>query len=109
MWVFLGGISLHVSQAILSHMFSIDMSWGATSKEAEDTTFFAEIPKILKNFKWSFIFCFACIALMVACADFLPPLWRIDLFISIFPLCSIVAGHLLLPIALNPGLMKFTW
>ncbi|KAJ8609740.1 hypothetical protein MRB53_038977 [Persea americana] len=109
MTIFLGGISLHVSQAILSHMFSVDATWGATSKEAEDTTFFQEIPKILKNFKFSFAFCIFCITLMVVCAYWLPDLWKIDLFISIYPLSAIVAGHLLLPLVLNPGLMRFTF
>lgn len=32
--VFLGGLSLHLSQAILCHFFEIDMTYGATSKEA---------------------------------------------------------------------------
>ncbi|EME46198.1 hypothetical protein DOTSEDRAFT_101420, partial [Dothistroma septosporum NZE10] len=54
--IFLGGVSLHVSQAILSHLFSIDMTWGATSKEATDTTFFQEVPRLIKNFKGTFIF-----------------------------------------------------
>ena len=31
--IFLGGLSLHVSQALLSHMFEINMTWGATAKE----------------------------------------------------------------------------
>lgn len=107
--VFLGGVSLHISQALLSHMFSIDMSWGATSKEAEDTTFFKEVPKILKNFKFTFIFCILCTAMMIVLAIAAPPLWRIDQFIAIWPLATVVAGHFLLPVALNPGLMKFTW
>ncbi|KAI7159306.1 hypothetical protein KC319_g14708 [Hortaea werneckii] len=107
--IFLGGISLHVSQALLSHMFSIDMSWGATSKEAEDTTFFQEVPKILKSFKFTFVFCILCTAMMIVCAHFIPELWRIKLFISIWPLSTIVFGHFFLPIALNPGLMRFTW
>jgi membrane glycosyltransferase len=107
--IFLGGISMHVSQAILSHLFSIDMSWGATSKEAENTTFFAEVPKIMKKFKFTFIFCIFCAALMIVMARFAPPLWRIDLFISIWPLGTIIFGHFFLPIALNPGLMRFTW
>jgi hypothetical protein len=47
--IFLGGLSLHVSQALLSHMFEIDMTWGATSKEAEFSNFFIEMPKVLKN------------------------------------------------------------
>ncbi|KAK3709095.1 hypothetical protein LTR37_011074 [Vermiconidia calcicola] len=107
--VFLGGISLHVSQAILSHLFSVDMTWGATSKEAENTTFFAEVPKILKKFKFTFTFCILSAAMMIVLACFVPPLWRIDLFISIWPLGTILFGHFFLPIALNPGLMRFTW
>lgn len=107
--IFLGGISLHISQALLSHMFSINATWGATSKEAEDTTFFAEVPKILKNFKGTLIFCFGSIATMIVCAQFVPALWRIDQFIAIYPLAIVVAGHFLLPFILNPGLMKFTW
>ena len=107
--VFLGGISLHVSQALLSHMFSINMTWGATAKEAENTTFFTEIPKLLRKFRFTFIFCLACSGAMIALAQFVPPLWRIDLFIAIWPLGTLIFGHFFLPIALNPGLMLFTW
>ncbi|KAM0714784.1 hypothetical protein Q7P37_009248 [Cladosporium fusiforme] len=107
--IFLGGVSLHISQALLSHLFSINATWGATSKEAEDTTFFAEIPRILKNFKGTLVFCLVCIATMIVCAHVVPPFWRIDQFIAIFPLGMLVAGHFLLPFILNPGLMKFTW
>jgi hypothetical protein len=46
-------------------MLSIDMSWGATSKEAENTTFFEEMLKILQKFKFAFVFCFVMIAVMV--------------------------------------------
>jgi len=107
--IFLGGVSLHVSQAILSHLFSIDMSWGATSKEAENTTFFAEIPKVLRKFKFTFIFCGGCTAMMIVLAVAAPPFWRITLFTAIFPLCTLIVGHFFLPVALNPGLMRFTW
>jgi hypothetical protein len=47
--IFLGGLSLHVSQALLAHMFEIDMTWGATAKEAEFSNFFIEVPKVLKK------------------------------------------------------------
>jgi membrane glycosyltransferase len=107
--IFLGGVSLHVSQAILSHMFSVDMSWGATSKEAENTTFFQEVPKIIKKFKFTFLFCIGCAIMMVCMAWVVPHFWRIRLFIAIWPLSTIVFGHFFLPIALNPGLMRFTW
>jgi hypothetical protein len=107
--IFLGGVSLHVSQALLSHLFSVDMSWGATSKEAENTTFFKEIPKVITKFKGTFIFCFFCTAMMIVLAQFAPYFWRIDQFISIYPLGTVVVGHFFLPVALNPGLMRFTW
>lgn len=107
--IFLGGVSLHISQALLSHLFSINATWGATSKEAEDTTFFAEIPRILKNFRGTLIFCCGCVATMIVCAHVLPALWQINEFIAIFPVSMLAAGHFLLPFILNPGLMKFTW
>jgi len=107
--VFLGGISLHVSQALLCHMFSINMTWGATAKEIENTTFFEEVPKLLKKFKFTFLFCIVCSAGMVCLATIAPPFWRINFFTAIWPLSTIVFGHFFLPIALNPNLMLFTW
>jgi len=47
--IFLGGLSLHLSQALLSHMFEIDMTWGATAKELDQSNFFLEVPKVLKK------------------------------------------------------------
>jgi hypothetical protein len=107
--IFLGGISLHISQALLSHMFEINMSWGATAKEVEDTTFFKEMPKLLKKFRFTFVFCFLMIGLMVSGVFFFPALWRIDTLVAIYPLAVIVTGHILLPVVLNPALMMFTW
>ena len=107
--VFLGGVSLHVSQAILCHMFSVNLEWGATAKEVTDTTFFAELPKLFKKFRGTFVFCFLMVAMMIAGALFVPALWQIDTFIAIFPISNVVASHFLLPIALNPSLMLFTW
>lgn len=109
MAIFLGGISLHVSQAILCHMFSIDMSWGATAKEVEDVSFFEEIPRVILNFKWTFMFCILATLGMVLCATLLPFGWRIDFLTPIWPLGSVVVCHFLLPIILNPNLMLFTW
>lgn len=107
--VFLGGISLHVSQALLCHMFSIDMSWGATAKEVENITFFEEIPRVISRFKFTFLFCITMTAMMIVVARFVPEMWRIDFFTPIWPLSSIVFCHFFLPIALNPNLMLFTW
>jgi hypothetical protein len=47
-----GGLSFHLNLALLAHMFSINMDWGATVKEAENSNFFQEMPKMFKSFKW---------------------------------------------------------
>lgn len=107
--IFLGGVSMHICQAILSHLFSVNMSWGSTSKEAEDTNFFREIPKILKNFRGTLNFCMLVAGMMAVLARFAPLLWRIDTFIAIFPEAVVISCHFLMPIALNPGLMNFTF
>ncbi|KAJ9155187.1 Glycosyltransferase family 2 protein [Pleurostoma richardsiae] len=109
--IFLGGLSLHVSQALLAHMFEIDMTWGATSKEAEFSNFFIEVPKVLKSFKFSILFSCVFIAGMIilAVAPFVPYDWRITDFVAILPMATVAASHLLLPLALNPALMTFSW
>ncbi|KAL7800031.1 glycosyltransferase [Trichoderma ceciliae] len=109
--IFLGGLSLHVSQALLAHMFEINMTWGATSKEAEFSNFFIEVPKVLKKFKFSMLFSLIFIAGMVvlAQAPFVPYDWRIKDFVAILPMATVAASHFLLPLALNPALMTFSW
>ncbi|KAI5867381.1 glycosyl transferase family group 2-domain-containing protein [Durotheca rogersii] len=109
--IFLGGLSLHVSQAILAHMFEINMTWGATSKEAEFSNFFIEVPKVLKKFKFSMIFSLIFITAMIvlAVAPFVPYSWRIRDFVAILPMATVAGSHLLLPLALNPALMTFSW
>ncbi|KAF2708210.1 hypothetical protein K504DRAFT_434457 [Pleomassaria siparia CBS 279.74] len=109
--IFLGGLSLHVSQALLAHMFEIDMTWGATSKEAEFSNFFIEVPKVLKRFKFSIAFSMIGIAGMIilAVAPFIPYSWHIKDFVAILPMATVTVSHLLLPIVLNPALMTFSW
>ncbi|AEO61197.1 hypothetical protein MYCTH_2311126 [Thermothelomyces thermophilus ATCC 42464] len=109
--VFLGGLSLHLSQALLAHMFEIDMTWGATAKEAEFSNFFIEVPKVLKKFKISMLFATIFIAGMIilAVAPFIPYSWHIKDFVAILPMATVAASHLLLPLVLNPALMTFSW
>ncbi|RDA95367.1 hypothetical protein CP533_3542 [Ophiocordyceps camponoti-saundersi (nom. inval.)] len=109
--IFLGGLSLHVSQALLAHMFEIDMTWGATSKEAEFSNFFIEVPKVLKKFKFSMLFSliFIIAIIVLAVAPFIPHDWRITDFVAILPMATVSASHFLLPLALNPALMTFSW
>ncbi|KAL6866697.1 glycosyltransferase [Trichoderma novae-zelandiae] len=109
--IFLGGLSLHVSQALLAHMFEINMTWGATSKEAEFSNFFIEVPKVLKKFKFSMLFSLIFIVgmILLAQAPFVPYDWQIKDFVAILPMATVAASHFLLPLALNPALMTFSW
>ena len=92
-------------------MFEINMTWGATSKEAENTNFFREVPRVLKTFKFSIAFALIGIIGMIilACGSFIPYDWQIKDFIAILPMSTVCVSHFLLPIALNPGMMQFTF
>jgi len=109
--IFLGGLSLHVSGALLAHMFEYNMQWGATAKEAEFSNFFIEVPRVLKRFKFSFAISglgIAAIAVLSS-ASFVPVMWKITDFVAIFPMAIVWTSHLLLPVVLNPALMTFTF
>jgi len=95
----------------LAHMFEVNMTWGATSKEAEQTNFFVEVPRVLKSFKFSIAFALIGIITMIilGCAPFIPYDWQIKDFIAILPMSTVCVSHFLLPIVLNPGMMQFTF
>lgn len=103
---FFGGLSLHVSKALVSHMFSIDVQWGATAKEKDNSNFFKEAGRIFSSFKWTFLIC-TIGAVGMAYLGFLAPLqWRIDNFNSCFPLAFTLLGHAMQPMVLNPQLLS---
>ncbi|KAJ7723831.1 glycosyl transferase family group 2-domain-containing protein [Mycena maculata] len=109
---FFGGLSIHLSTAILAHLFSYDMTWGSTVKEVERSTFWIEVPLIWQRFKLSFIICFAAIIMMIVfTSNAVPFEWQIpgyDWALNI-PLSLVVGCHILLPIVLNPWLMIFSY
>jgi hypothetical protein len=107
--IFLGGISFHISHALVWHFCDWDMTWGATAKEVQSIPFFREIPIVLKKFKWMFAWCLCTAAAMVYCAYGLPPTWQIRFFTPIYPLSCVIVSHFLVPVVLNPNLMRFTW
>lgn len=47
--------------------------------------------------------------IMMAVAPFVPWDWRITDFVAILPMSTVAASHFLLPLALNPALMTFSW
>ncbi|TFK67105.1 hypothetical protein BDN72DRAFT_871402 [Pluteus cervinus] len=109
---FFGGLSIHLSTAMLAHMFSYDMTWGSTGKEVEKSTFFEEVPRIWARFKLAFTICFLCIAMMVIfTTNIIPFEWQIPgwNWAIIIPLSLVVGCHILFPIVLNPWLMVFSY
>lgn len=95
---FFGGLSIPVSQAILAHLFSYNITWSATVKEVQRSNFFKEIPKIIKRFWFQISFSVLVIAGMIVCSTKLVPLqWRVDgsAWAVIFPLAYVSPRHLL--------------
>ncbi|KAJ7705304.1 glycosyl transferase family group 2-domain-containing protein [Mycena rosella] len=117
MWIpffffFFGGLGIPVSQAILAHLFSYNISWSATIKEVQRSNFFKEIPKILKRFWVPLLISICIIAGMIVCSTTIVPLqWRVggSSWGVIFPLSVVTACHILFPIVLNPWLMVFSY
>ncbi|KAF2848353.1 hypothetical protein T440DRAFT_500482 [Plenodomus tracheiphilus IPT5] len=107
--VFLGGVSLHVSQALVCHFLSIDMEWGATTKEHTDVSFYQAMKDVGAKFKWSFGFCFVIIGVMLGLRYAVAEEWRIDSLVAVWPMITVVVNHALLPVILNPQLMTCKW
>ena len=109
--IFLGGLSLHVSAALMAHMLGFNMVWGATAKEVEQSNFFIEVPKVIKRFAFSISFALTMILGMMILAWFplIPIDWQIRDLVAILPMATVSVSHLLLPICLNPALMTFSW
>lgn len=97
--VFFGGLSFHLNLALLAHMFSINMEWGATAKEAENSNFFQEMPKIFKSFKWMYACTIPLIGVMIFFGCFAPRGWEIRGFTATVPLAVNLASHILLPVS----------
>ncbi|KAF8664111.1 hypothetical protein AX16_000801 [Volvariella volvacea WC 439] len=117
MWIpffffFFGGLSIPVSQAMLAHLFSYNITWSATIKEVERSNIFKEIPKIAKRFWFPLCVSFAVIVMIIVLStELVPYAWRIDstAWAVIFPLAVGAGCHILFPIILNPWLMVFSY
>lgn len=109
MAIFFGGLSFHLSLAILSHMFSINMEWGTTAKEKDDSNFFKEMPKIFKGFKWMYAVVIPMFGGMIYLGRFAPRGWEITEVAAIVPLAVTLSSHALMPLLLNPSLMIFNY
>ncbi|OBZ73353.1 hypothetical protein A0H81_07233 [Grifola frondosa] len=109
---FFGGISIHLTQALLAHLFSYNISWGTTKKEVERSNFWIEVPKILKRFWIVLVICLALSAAMIILTtNVIPVGWQIKGWdwAVIMPLAIVAGSHILYPIVLNPWFMIFSY
>jgi hypothetical protein len=109
MTCFFGGLAFHITVALLAHLFHIDMQWGATSKEKEDSNFFQEMPRIFKTFKFMYLLVFLTVGAVIYLGVFAHPDWAITDFSAIVPLALNLGFHALVPLVLNPSLMIFNY
>lgn len=110
---FFGGLSIHLTTALLAHMFSYNITWGATKKEVERSNFFIEVPRILKRFWLAFTLSFGTFGMIVifSLPNIVGPDWQIPgtYWAVILPLALVAGSHILFPIVLNPWLMIFSY
>ncbi|KIK57287.1 hypothetical protein GYMLUDRAFT_204172 [Collybiopsis luxurians FD-317 M1] len=111
-FVFFTGLAIPLSQAILAHMFSYNISWSATVKEVRRSNFFTEIPQIFNRFWFPLLVSFTILVGVVLCSTSLVPIgfrvagssWGV-----ILPVVMDAGCHLLFPVVLNPWLMVFLY
>jgi hypothetical protein len=106
---FFGGLSYHLNLAILAHMFGVNMQWGSTAKEIENSNFFKEVPKIARCFKWMYLVLFVLIGGMIYLGCFAPRGWEIETIIAVAPLAITLGCHFCVPFVLNPSIMIFNY
>jgi hypothetical protein len=117
---FFGGLSIHLSTAILAHLCSYDMTWGSTGKEVEKSTFWIEgkrsislrilsgtnidvflVPRIFQRFWLTLLICTSLIIMVVIFTTDLIPFeyqiagWNWSLII---PLALVIGSHMMLPV-----------
>ena len=108
---FFGSISIHLSQALLAHLFSFNITWGATRKEVDHSNLFIEVPRIMRRFWLAHLLGFLAILMMIILSSNLLPLeWRIsggNAWAAILPLALVSGCHMLFPFMLNPWFIKY--
>jgi hypothetical protein len=94
--------------ALLAHIFSYDMTWGATKKDLESPTITEELPVVWKRHWLTWGLSFGGIALVaIMSTPVLPLEWRIEAFTVQFTVLWLLCGHALYPLLLNPAIMLF--
>ncbi|ORY80973.1 glycosyl transferase family group 2-domain-containing protein [Protomyces lactucae-debilis] len=107
--VFLGGLSMHLSHALVAHMCSMKMEWGATAKSLEAGDFKSELPKIWKAFKGIYFVMAILAALQIVLAVVVPVKYRILSITANGPLIFLMLMHSIMPLILSPNSYASEW
>ncbi|KAF2258386.1 hypothetical protein CC78DRAFT_478949 [Lojkania enalia] len=99
--LFFGGLSFHLLKAIFCHFFSVQIEWTATAKELTESGFRVGLDRIVRDFKYMYLFLFPLTAGIIYLATSAPRGWEITDFAAIVPLSNQVGCHALLPFALG--------
>ncbi|KAH8889228.1 hypothetical protein GQ53DRAFT_723412 [Thozetella sp. PMI_491] len=96
--IFFGGLSWHISYALLAHMFVLPIEWSSTAKELESGGFFVGMERVAKQFKFVIAAMLLLTGGIIYLAIYAPPGWQINAWTSILPLSLQIVGHVGLPI-----------
>ncbi|BFZ56758.1 hypothetical protein PYCC9005_003806 [Savitreella phatthalungensis] len=107
--IFLGGLSMHLSYALIAHMFTLDISWGATVKTLEQSDFLTELPRIWRDFKYVYATCVLLALMQIYFAYFARPIDRIATITANLPLSWLLIMHAIMPLALNSSSYASEW
>jgi hypothetical protein len=99
--LFFGGVSFHLLKALSCHFFSIRIEWTTTAKELTESGFRVGLDRIVRDFKWMYIFLLPIVGGMIYLACFASRGWLISDFAAIVPLANQVGCHALLPVSLT--------
>ncbi|OVF06208.1 hypothetical protein A9F13_21g00308 [Clavispora lusitaniae] len=109
MAIFMGGLSWHMFKAIACHLLGINMAWEATAKDIENSNFFQEVPKAIKNYYMMYVCCILMLIAILCLAYAVPYAYQIRGIAPILPLAWSLWSHILSPIVLNPQITTFSW
>ena len=111
-FLFFGSLSIPLSQALLSHLFSYNIRWGATRKVVENPNFFILFPRIMNRHGTAFVLSFLAIFItIIFSSSFLPLEWQVpwNAWAALFPLLLVSGCHILFPIMSNTLLIEFSY
>ncbi|KAK7469308.1 hypothetical protein VKT23_003792 [Stygiomarasmius scandens] len=112
LFIFFFGLGIPLSQAILAHLVSYNISWSATIKEVNRSNFFKEIPQIWKRFWFPLSVSLVIVLGVAVCSTSVVGVeWQVNgsSWGVILPLLVGAGCHALFPIVLNPWLMVFSY